>query len=143
MRWYWTQSMTMMNSSSRIQTATTRSTLYQRVIRVLPTNSTSFISSQRIPELSKDTFASSTTVHIQLSPLELKPQNDETKFSRNLRKQFVCSFRGCLKSYKKKHFLIDHERVHKGEKPYRCKHCDRTFYRVTDLKKHTLLSVCQ
>ena len=87
--------------------------------------------SERIPE------------HIQLSRVELKPQNDETKLSRNIRRQFVCSFRGCLKSYRKKHFLIDHERVHKGEKPYRCKHCDRNFYRVIDLKKHTLLNVCQ
>ena len=120
------------------------------------------ILSPRNLELSKDTFVPSPTFecisnvsaklispsermseHIQPSRVELKPQNDETKFSRNLRRQFVCSFRGCLKSYRKKHFLMDHERVHKGEKPYRCKHCDRTFYRVTDLKKHTLLNVCQ
>ena len=120
------------------------------------------ISNQRKPELSKDTFVSPTTVEyisnvsakltspserkseqIQLSRVESKSQHNEKKFSRNLSKQFDCSFRGCLKTYTKKHFLIDHERVHKGEKPYRCKHCDRTFYRVTDLKKHTLLSVCQ
>ena len=61
----------------------------------------------------------------------------------NLKKPFICSHTGCLKAYKNKHYLIDHERVHAGEKPYLCKNCCRKFYRVTDLKKHILLKVCQ
>ena len=61
----------------------------------------------------------------------------------NLKKPFICSQNGCLKAYQNKHYLIQHERVHKGEKPYLCKNCDRRFYRITDLKKHILLKVCQ
>ena len=69
--------------------------------------------------------------------------NSNNEVVLNLKKPFICSHTGCLKAYQNKHYLIQHERVHKGEKPYLCKSCDRRFYRITDLKKHILLKVCQ
>ena len=57
--------------------------------------------------------------------------------------QFVCVRAGCGKSYRAKSYLVEHERVHTGERPFSCKNCSRAFYRILDLKKHKLLKVCQ
>ena len=57
--------------------------------------------------------------------------------------RFVCKFDGCDKSYASKNYLVEHERVHTGEKPFQCPNCQRRFYRILDQKKHRLLKVCE
>ena len=56
--------------------------------------------------------------------------------------RFACSRVGCGKSYRHRSYLVEHERVHSGERPFSCQNCSRSFYRILDLKKHKLLKVC-
>ena len=56
---------------------------------------------------------------------------------------FVCPYPGCTKSYAAKNYLVQHERLHTGERPYKCNNCLKEFSRVLDMKKHKLLQVCR
>ena len=58
------------------------------------------------------------------------------------KRTFVCPYKGCIKSYTAKSYLIQHERIHTGERPYSCNNCGKDFSRVLDMKKHKLLKVC-
>ena len=58
------------------------------------------------------------------------------------KKTFSCPYQGCDKSYSAKNYLIQHERIHTGEKPFNCSNCGKGFSRVLDMKKHDLLKVC-
>lgn len=57
-------------------------------------------------------------------------------------KKFACSHSGCTKSYTSNNYLVEHKRQHTGERPFQCSNCDKTFYRILDMKKHKLLKVC-
>lgn len=57
-------------------------------------------------------------------------------------KPFSCPYAGCGKSYNAKMYLVQHERLHTGERPFSCKHCGKGFSRILDMKKHSLLKVC-
>eukprot|EP00090_Calanus_glacialis_P010471 TRINITY_DN18862_c0_g1_i1.p1 TRINITY_DN18862_c0_g1~~TRINITY_DN18862_c0_g1_i1.p1 ORF type:complete len:561 (-),score=106.20 TRINITY_DN18862_c0_g1_i1:127-1809(-) len=58
------------------------------------------------------------------------------------KKVFACPYEGCSKSYNAKNYLVQHERLHTGERPYSCTNCGKGFSRVLDMKKHNLLKVC-
>ena len=57
-------------------------------------------------------------------------------------KKFKCTWPNCSKAYSAKSFLVEHHRMHTGDRPYACATCGKTFSRVIDVKKHQLLKVC-
>ena len=40
-------------------------------------------------------------------------------------KRMVCMYEGCGKHFEKKWNFKDHIRMHKGDTPYQCSHCDK------------------
>ncbi|KAJ3126748.1 hypothetical protein HK100_010095 [Physocladia obscura] len=59
--------------------------------------------------------------------------------SRSFKKQkimYKCTWSGCSKEFQKPSLLKSHENIHNAIKPYECKHCDVSFARNHDLRRH-------
>ena len=54
-------------------------------------------------------------------------------------KPYVCSFDGCRKAFANKIDIKMHERIHTGEKPFKCDECKAIFRKTQHLKKHKML----
>lgn len=98
-----------------------------------------------------DTQNFSSTQSVNSQPLNVTYQRGYTTNSTNTnqpnlstaaKKVYACPYEGCSKSYNAKSYLIQHERLHTGERPYSCTNCGKGFSRVLDMKKHNLLKVC-
>ncbi|KAI7883446.1 hypothetical protein K492DRAFT_159399 [Lichtheimia hyalospora FSU 10163] len=74
-------------------------------------------------------------------PPAIKNDLDQLNAPITLAKQtnFVCPYENCGNTYKRKAKLIEHERVHTGERPFVCTYpgCGKTYRRSTNLSAHT------
>jgi len=76
------------------------------------------------------------------APARQHLSNQNNSIVASTKKVYVCPYEGCSKSYNAKNYLVQHERLHTGERPYSCTNCGKGFSRVLDMKKHSLLKVC-
>uniref|UniRef100_A0A7S3J2Q3 C2H2-type domain-containing protein n=1 Tax=Euplotes harpa TaxID=151035 RepID=A0A7S3J2Q3_9SPIT len=78
----------------------------------------------------------------RLSILEkLKEYPCETIYKLNPRtkrnnKLLVCCYQGCGKTFNKTWNILDHFKIHTGERPYECKACMKSFTQNGNLTKH-------
>ena len=55
-------------------------------------------------------------------------------------RRYKCRF--CQKGFKRREHLINHERIHTGEKPYKCDLCDAAFGDPSNWRKHKKKHQC-
>lgn len=71
---------------------------------------------------------------LETHPFEVKYILNK-KTNRKL-KRMVCMFDGCGKIFEKKWNFKDHIRMHKGDTPYQCSKCEKSFTQRGNLVKH-------
>jgi len=59
--------------------------------------------------------------------------------TKRMNKLLTCNYDGCGKQFTKTWNILDHFKVHTGEKPYRCRECRKVFSQKGNLTKHMKL----
>lgn len=77
---------------------------------------------------------------------KLKQHPCDTKHTYNpatkrMNKVITCLYEGCGKKFTKTWNILDHFKVHTGEKPFKCAACKRSFSQKGNLTKHLKLHV--
>lgn len=66
------------------------------------------------------------------------PYNRHMK-THSTEKPFQCEFKFCGKLFKQKRNLVDHIKLHRGDKPFSCSFCSKAFVRKDHLMNHILI----
>ena len=80
---------------------------------------------------------SKTTIAGQFSPIEISSfKNNKIllKAKGKTAKPHVCGF--CLKPFRQRYHLIQHQRLHTGERPFQCSTCSRAYTSKNKLRDH-------
>nr|XP_019969098.1 PREDICTED: Krueppel-like factor 11 [Paralichthys olivaceus] len=109
------------------------------VMLVLPQSSVS-----QAPHCSQTVMTLGNTKLLPLAPAPMyvpagpSSNTAPTKMDFSRRRNYVCNFPGCRKTYFKSSHLKAHLRTHTGEKPFSCSWdgCDKRFARSDELSRH-------
>jgi uncharacterized Zn-finger protein len=79
-----------------------------------------------------------------LEKLKQHPCSTEHTYNpitKRMNKVITCLYEGCGKQFTKTWNILDHFKVHTGEKPFQCEACKRSFSQKGNLTKHLKLHV--
>ena len=65
-----------------------------------------------------------------------KIEHDNPYFAQNDHGYFICPYDTCTTTMKHRHALVEHIRIHTGEKPFKCAICSKRFRCAGTIRKH-------
>lgn len=116
------------------------------VTQILNQDKTSgFIEPQKPKKRSrrKSSTATDTSEHVPiLERLKAHPCTTEHQYNpitKRMNKIITCNYPNCGKKFTKTWNILDHFKVHTGDKPYKCQNCSKAFSQKGNLTKHLKL----
>ena len=89
---------------------------------------------QTKPELVKK--ATKTSKGPKPSRKKQKIEHENPYFAQNDHGYFICPYDTCSTTMKHRHALVEHIRIHTGEKPFKCAICSKRFRCAGTIRKH-------